>query len=121
MRTNTVADLFKSGLVWAPLGSRWVEQVRDEMAAFPNEENDDLHDDAVYVLLRILQGGLMGLSADLELNIRRGGQWNTIEPGGNSPLGGSLCRQKLTTVAIKNSAGVDGELPQSGERGGQCR
>ena len=29
-RTNAVADLFKSGLVWAPLGLRWVEHVRDE-------------------------------------------------------------------------------------------
>jgi hypothetical protein len=59
MRTSAVADLFKSGLVWAPLGVRWVEQVRDEMAAFPNGENDDLHDAGVYGLLRILQGGLM--------------------------------------------------------------
>ena len=66
MRTNAVADLFKSGLVWAPLGLRWVEQVRDEMAAFPNGENDDLHDAAVYGLLRIRQGRLMRLSTDLE-------------------------------------------------------
>ena len=66
MRTNAVADLFKSGLVWAPLGLRWVEQVRDEMAAFPHGENDDLHDAAVYGLLRIRQGGLMRLSTDLE-------------------------------------------------------
>jgi hypothetical protein len=40
MRTNAVADLFKSGLVWAPLGLRWVEQVRDEMAAFLDEEKE---------------------------------------------------------------------------------
>ena len=66
MRTNAVADLFKSGLVWAPLGLRWVEQVRDEMAVFPYGENDDLHDAAVYGLLRIRQGGVMRLSTDLE-------------------------------------------------------
>jgi predicted phage terminase large subunit-like protein len=66
MRTNAVADLFKSGLVWAPLGLRWVEQVRDEMAAFPHGENDDLHDAAVYGLLRIRQGALMRLSTDFE-------------------------------------------------------
>ena len=66
MRTNAVADLFKSGLVWAPLGLRWVEQVRDEMSAFPHGENDDLHDAAVYSLVRIRQGGLMRLSTDLE-------------------------------------------------------
>jgi predicted phage terminase large subunit-like protein len=66
MRTNAVADLFKSGLVSAPLGLRWAEQVRDEMAAFHNGENDDLHDAAVYGLLRIRQGGLMRLSTDIE-------------------------------------------------------
>jgi len=66
MRTNAVADLFKSGLIWAPLGLRWVEQVRDEMAPFPNGGNDDLHDAAVYGLLRIRQGGLMRLSTDLK-------------------------------------------------------
>jgi phage terminase large subunit-like protein len=70
MRTNAVADLFKSGLVWAPLGLRWVEQVRDEMAAFPHGENDDLPDAAVYGLLRIRQGGLMRLSTDLEAEYR---------------------------------------------------
>jgi hypothetical protein len=59
MRTNAVADLFKSGLVWAPLGLRWVEQVRDEMAASPHGQNDDLHDAAVYGLLRIRHCGLM--------------------------------------------------------------
>ena len=66
MRTNAVADLFKYGLIWAPLGLRWVEQVRDEMAVFPHGENDDLHDAAVYGLLRIRQGGLMRLSTDIE-------------------------------------------------------
>ena len=50
----------------ATLRLRWVEQVRDEMAAFPHGENDDLHDAAVYGLLRIRQGGLMRLSTDLE-------------------------------------------------------
>jgi hypothetical protein len=43
-----------------------VEQVRDEMASFPYGENDDLHDAAVYGLLRIRQGGLMRLSSDIE-------------------------------------------------------
>ena len=71
MRTNAVADLFKSGLVWAPLGLRWVEQLRDEMAAFPHGENDATP------------------------NISRGGRSNTIEPGENSPLPG--IRYALTT------------------------
>jgi hypothetical protein len=50
----------------ATLRLRWVGKVRDEMAAFPHGENDDLHDAAVYGLLRIRQGGLMRLSTDLE-------------------------------------------------------
>jgi hypothetical protein len=40
--------------------------VRDPIAAFPHGENDDLHDAAVYGLLRIRQGGVMRLSTDLE-------------------------------------------------------
>src|SRR5262249_46985465 len=44
LRTHAVADFFSSGMIWAPLGQRWVEQVRQEMAAFPQGEFDDLHD-----------------------------------------------------------------------------
>jgi predicted phage terminase large subunit-like protein len=66
MRVNAVADLFKSGLVWAPLGKGWVEEVREEMATFPYGSNDDLLDAAVYALLRIRQGGLMRLPTDEE-------------------------------------------------------
>jgi predicted phage terminase large subunit-like protein len=66
MRVNAVADLFKSGLVWAPLGKVWVEEVREEMATFPYGSNDDLLDAAVYGLLRIRQGGLMRLPSDEE-------------------------------------------------------
>jgi predicted phage terminase large subunit-like protein len=66
VRTNAVADFFKSGMVWAPLGLRWVEEVREEMAAFPYGANDDLHDAAVYGLLRIRQGELLRLSTDAE-------------------------------------------------------
>lgn len=66
MRTNAVADLFSSGAVYAPLGHRWVEQVRDEMGAFPLGEFDDLHDAAVWGLLRIRQGNLIHLGTDEE-------------------------------------------------------
>ena len=66
MRTNAVADLFSSGAVYAPLGHRWVEQVGDEMGAFPLGEFDDLHDAAVWGLLRIRQGNLIHLGTDEE-------------------------------------------------------
>jgi predicted phage terminase large subunit-like protein len=65
-RTNAVADLFSSGVIWAPLGLRWVEQVRDQMASFPIAQDDDLHDAAVWGLLRLRQGNLIHLGTDLE-------------------------------------------------------
>jgi predicted phage terminase large subunit-like protein len=66
IRTNAVADMFRGGMVWAPLGLKWVEEVRDEMSAFPFGANDDLHDAAVYGLLHIRNGGLLRLNSDLE-------------------------------------------------------
>jgi predicted phage terminase large subunit-like protein len=66
IRTNAVADLFSSGAIWAPLGLRWVEQVREEMAQFPVGEFDDLHDAAVWGLLRIRQGNLVHIGSDEE-------------------------------------------------------
>jgi predicted phage terminase large subunit-like protein len=63
-RTNAIADLFSSGTVWAPLGRRWVEEVREEMAAFPHGQYDDLHDAAVQGLFRFRQGGLIRISSD---------------------------------------------------------
>ena len=65
-RTNAIADLFSSGAVYAPLGQRWVEQVRHEMATFPLGEYDDLHDAAVWALLRIRHGNLVRLGSDEE-------------------------------------------------------
>ena len=63
-RTNAIADLFSSGTVWAPLDRRWVQEVREEMAAFPFGEYDDLHDAAVQGLMRFRQGGLIRISSD---------------------------------------------------------
>ena len=63
-RTNAVADLFSTGTIWAPLGRRWVEEVREEMAAFPHGQYDDLHDAAVQGLTRFRQGGLIRISSD---------------------------------------------------------
>lgn len=65
-RTNAVADLFSSGAIWAPLGYRWSEEVRDEMASFPAAVDNDLHDAAVWGLLRLRQGNLIHLGSDME-------------------------------------------------------
>jgi predicted phage terminase large subunit-like protein len=42
-RLNSVSDLFASGRVWAP-GSRWADEVIDEVASFPSGEHDDYVD-----------------------------------------------------------------------------
>ena len=65
-RTHAVTDMFSSGSIWAPLGYKWVEEVRDEMAAFPMAADDDLHDAAIWGLLRIRRGNLLHISADEE-------------------------------------------------------
>lgn len=65
-RTHAVADLFSTGAIWAPLGLRWVEAVRDEMAAFPVAQADDLHDAAVWGLLRLRSGNLIHIGSDSE-------------------------------------------------------
>jgi len=65
-RTHAVADLFRSGVIWAPLGYRWVDQVREEMGSFPVGQYDDLHDASVWGLLRIRQGNLIRLGSDEE-------------------------------------------------------
>ena len=64
VRTNAVADMFSAGSIWAPLSRRWADLVREQMAAFPHGEEDDLHDAAVQGLLRIRAGGLIRIATD---------------------------------------------------------
>jgi predicted phage terminase large subunit-like protein len=66
VRTNAVADLFSGGAIWAPLRHRFAQQVQEEMAAFPHGENDDLHDAAVWGLLRLRLGELIHVGGDEE-------------------------------------------------------
>src|SRR5215831_18955500 len=56
MRTNSIADMFASGMIWAPLHQRWTQDAVEQMAAFPHGEVDDLHDAAVWGLMRFRQG-----------------------------------------------------------------
>ena len=62
-RVNAVADLFASGMVWAPQ-TRWAEEVIEEFASFPQGEHDDLVDSMTQALLRFRQGGLIRLESD---------------------------------------------------------
>jgi len=64
-RVNAVADLFASGMVWAPR-IRFAEEVIEEFASFPAGEHDDLVDSSTQALLRFWQGGFLRLVTDEE-------------------------------------------------------
>ena len=63
VRLNAVADLFASGMVWAP-DTRWAREVVEEVASFPNGENDDFVDTTSQALMRFRQGGFIRLDSD---------------------------------------------------------
>jgi predicted phage terminase large subunit-like protein len=66
-RVNSIADIFASGVVWAP-GTRWAEEVIEDFAAFPAGEHDDLVDAMTQALIRFRQGGLIRLESDYSDN-----------------------------------------------------
>ena len=63
VRVNAIADLFASGRVWAP-DTRWAREVIEEVAAFPNGDNDDYVDTTSQALMRFRQGGFITLDTD---------------------------------------------------------
>lgn len=63
VRVNSIADLFKSGKVWAP-DTRWANELMDQLAAFPNGAHDDLVDSTSQALIRFRQGGFLRLESD---------------------------------------------------------
>jgi len=63
VRLNAVSDLFASGMVWAP-DTRWAREVMEEVASFPNGENDDYVDTTSQALLRFRRGGFIPLDSD---------------------------------------------------------
>jgi predicted phage terminase large subunit-like protein len=62
-RLNGVADIFASGRVWAP-GTRWAEEVIDEVAEFPAGSNDDYVDTVSMALHRFRRGGYVTTNLD---------------------------------------------------------
>lgn len=64
-RVNSIADLFASGVVWCPT-TRWADEVMEELAAFPNGDNDDLVDSSSQALMRFRQGGFIQIASDEE-------------------------------------------------------
>ena len=64
-RVNSVSDLFRSGIVWAP-DKRWAKEVMEECNDFPSGANDDLVDSTTMALMRFRQGGFIRLPNDEE-------------------------------------------------------
>ena len=62
-RVNSVSDLFRSGIVWAP-DRRWAHEVIEECNDFPSGANDDLVDSTTLALMRFRQGGFIKLPSD---------------------------------------------------------
>ena len=63
VRVNAVSDIFASGKVWAP-NTRWAQEVREEIAAFPVGEHDDYVDTTTQALLRYRQGHFIKVDLD---------------------------------------------------------
>jgi predicted phage terminase large subunit-like protein len=63
VRLNAIADMFSSGVVWAP-DTRWAREVIEEVASFPNGDNDDYVDTTSQALLRVRQGGFIRVDMD---------------------------------------------------------
>jgi predicted phage terminase large subunit-like protein len=63
VRVNAVADMFSSGIVWAP-DQAFAEEVIEEFSDFPYGDGDDLVDSSTQALMRFRQGGFLQLKSD---------------------------------------------------------
>lgn len=63
-RANSVADLFASGMVWAPTDRRWAQEVVQECSEFPVGTHDDYVDSTTQALIRFRKGGFITLPTD---------------------------------------------------------
>jgi predicted phage terminase large subunit-like protein len=59
VRVNSVAPLFESGKIWAPMHEHFAQEVVEECAAFPFGEHDDYVDSTTQAIMRIRQGGMV--------------------------------------------------------------
>lgn len=62
-RLHAIADVFASGMVWAPT-TRWAAEVIDEVAGFPNARNDDFVDTVTQAVTRFRKGGFVKTRLD---------------------------------------------------------
>jgi predicted phage terminase large subunit-like protein len=68
-RLNAVSDIFASGRVWVP-GTRWADELVEEVASFPSGEHDDLVDSMTQALLRFRRGGFIRLASDEQEEVK---------------------------------------------------
>ena len=78
-RLAAVVDIIKSGMAWVP-GTRWAEQLVEELAEFPYGDHDDTVDTTIMALTRFRQGGFLRLPSDekeerREFRYRKGGYY----------------------------------------------
>lgn len=78
-RLASVVDIIKSGMAWVP-GTRWAEQLVEELAEFPYGDHDDTVDTTIMALTRFRQGGFLRLPSDekeerREFRYRKGGYY----------------------------------------------
>ena len=62
---NAVADIVRSGLVWAP-EYRWADDLIEQCNDFPSGKNDDMVDTVVMALMRFRTGGFISLPTDAD-------------------------------------------------------
>ncbi len=62
-RVQSIADIVRSGLVWAP-EYKWADEVIEQANDFPSGKNDDLVDTLVMALMRFRNGGFITLPTD---------------------------------------------------------
>ena len=65
-RVNSVAPIFESGAVYAPIDRRWAEEVIEECAAFPFGDHDDYVDSMKQALMRYRQVYYVELADDFK-------------------------------------------------------
>ena len=63
-RINSVAPIFESAMVYAPLHEKFAQEVIEECAAFPNGQFDDYVDSMTQAVIRFRQGGFISTYTD---------------------------------------------------------
>ncbi len=63
-RMHIVSPIFESGKVWYPAGEKFADEVIEEVASFPNGDNDDFCDSMTMALMRFRQGGFISLNGE---------------------------------------------------------